>query len=141
MVLGYNAYNSAIMPDNGPITDHNCYQFQCDLEQVVKPTPDQLVGGLNPTRTSSPSTRMPSYWSAVQVLQSRFFPRWASFTQAPPASPPGPPPCPSLPLPLTHMLTHSLSLNSHHPLSYPREAQFLARMHTHHVILGAFLTT
>ena len=41
MVLGYNAYNLAIMPDNGLIT----------LDPVVKPTPDQLVGGSNPTRT------------------------------------------------------------------------------------------
>ena len=56
MVLGYNAYNKAIMPDNGLITDHNGYQFQCDRELVVNPTPDQLVGGLNPTRTSSPGT-------------------------------------------------------------------------------------
>ena len=45
MALGYNAYNSAIMPDNGLITDHNCYQFLCDWEPVVIPTPDQLVGG------------------------------------------------------------------------------------------------
>ena len=56
MVLGYNAYNSAIMADNGLILDHNCYQFQCDREPVVKPTPDQLVWGVNPTRTSSPGT-------------------------------------------------------------------------------------
>ena len=56
MVLGYNAYNSAIMPDNGLITDHKSYQFQCDLDPVVKPTPDQLVWGSNPTRTSSPGT-------------------------------------------------------------------------------------
>ena len=59
MVLGYNAYNSAIMPDNGLITDHNCYRIWCDRDQVVKPTPDQLVGGLNPTRTSSPGTPPP----------------------------------------------------------------------------------
>ena len=59
MVLGYNAYNLATMPDNGLITDHNCYQFQCDLEPVVKPTADQLVGGSNPTRTSSPGTLPP----------------------------------------------------------------------------------
>ena len=37
MVLGYNAYNLAIMPNNGLITDHNGYQFQCDREPVVNP--------------------------------------------------------------------------------------------------------
>ena len=26
MVLGYNAYDLAITPDNGLIIDHNCYQ-------------------------------------------------------------------------------------------------------------------
>ena len=52
MVVGYNAYNSTIMANNGLILDHNCYQFRCDREPVVKPTPDQLVGGSNPTRTS-----------------------------------------------------------------------------------------
>ena len=62
MVLGYNAYNSAIMPDSGLITDHNGYWIQCDLDQVVKPTPDQLVGGSNPTRTSSPGTAHACSW-------------------------------------------------------------------------------
>ena len=42
MVLSYNAYNSAIMPNNGLITDHNSYQFWCDREPVVTPIPDQL---------------------------------------------------------------------------------------------------
>ena len=59
MVLGYNAYNLAIMPDNGLITDHDSYWILCDWDPVVKPTPDQLVGGLNPTRTSSPGTLPP----------------------------------------------------------------------------------
>ena len=59
MALGYNAYKLAIMPDNGLITDQNGYQFRCDREPVVKPTPDQLVGGSNPTRRSSPGTLLP----------------------------------------------------------------------------------
>ena len=52
MVLGYNAYNSAIMADNGLILDHKGYRFRCNRDLVVKPTSDQLVGGLNPIRTS-----------------------------------------------------------------------------------------
>ena len=56
MVLGYNAYNSAIIPDNRLITDHNCYRIKCDQDPVIKPTPDQLVGGSNPTSTSTPGT-------------------------------------------------------------------------------------
>ena len=59
MVLGYNAYNSAIIPYNRLLTDHNCYQIRCDQDPVVKPTPDQLIGGSNPTRTSSPGTLPP----------------------------------------------------------------------------------
>ena len=46
------------MPNTGLITDHNGYQSKCDREPVVKPTPDQLEGGSNPTRTSSPGTML-----------------------------------------------------------------------------------
>ena len=70
MVLGYNAYNSAIMPDNGLITVHNCYQFQCDLEPVVKSTPDQLVVGSTPTRTSSPGT-LPPWNESIGVKSTK----------------------------------------------------------------------
>ena len=65
------------MPDNGLITDHNGYQFWCDREQVVKPTPDQLVGGLNPTRTTSPGKDARAFSWINLVVASRY---WCTFT-------------------------------------------------------------
>ena len=58
------------MVDNGLILDHNCYQFRCDLEPVVNPTPDQLVGGSNPTRMSSPGTPGPQVQQVRATLLS-----------------------------------------------------------------------
>ena len=46
-----------IMPENGLITDHNSCRIRCNRDPVVKPTQDQLVWGMNPTRISYPGTQ------------------------------------------------------------------------------------